>query len=380
MLRKTIEIFSDRVFAIKFDQDTVALTQNLALFFLLVIGAVSFLLLGSSASDYFGYFAESVFLGAGILIFMMVSKKVSVTKMQVFLTFGLLTVALGTEIVSILYNGAGYVNRPYHPGLFHVFAVLAFARLRPAFALLAAIVMVSFICGAMYVLGGESPAVLNTTIYVVLAANFGLIIGNTVYIEEWQTYQAQNKIAEIKKRSEKILSNILPAEVSEELKVSRDRPHFYERDKVSVLVMDLVGYSEWVELNDEHQLASTLTNLFSRLDNVIERHHATKIKTLGDGYVVVTGLVQAENLEEDCWQTAQAFADEIAQFNQECGTSFQSRIGIGTGSAIFGVIGHNRPKFDIWGPALNMAQQMEKSCPIDDIVVCPDTMKARKVG
>lgn len=52
--------------------------------------------------------------------------------------------------------------------------------------------------------------------------------------------------------------------------------------------------------------------------------------------------------------------DELRNMNQEKGTSLRIRVGINTGGPIVaGVLGIGKPTFEIIGPAINMAQQME---------------------
>lgn len=55
-----------------------------------------------------------------------------------------------------------------------------------------------------------------------------------------------------------------------------------------------------------------------------------------------------------------AAIDNVKQLNQEKNEQLQIRVGINTGGPIVaGVLGTEKPTFEILGPAINMAQQME---------------------
>jgi adenylate cyclase len=96
-----------------------------------------------------------------------------------------------------------------------------------------------------------------------------------------------------KQESERLLLNILPAEVAEELKAKgfADAKHFND---VTVLFTDFVGFTSVSERLTPQQLVDELHTCFSAFDGIIQKHNIEKIKTVGDAYLAVCGLPLAD--------------------------------------------------------------------------------------
>jgi adenylate cyclase len=108
------------------------------------------------------------------------------------------------------------------------------------------------------------------------------------------------------------------------------------------------------------QLVQFLNMVFTRFDRVAEQHGLEKIKTLGDGYVVVGGLpepradhaVAVAEMALDLMSIADAIVDPE-------GARVQLRIGIQTGPVVAGVIGVTKLTYDVWGDTVNTASRLE---------------------
>jgi class 3 adenylate cyclase len=105
-----------------------------------------------------------------------------------------------------------------------------------------------------------------------------------------------------------------------------------------------------------NELVKLLNSVFSEFDDLADQHGVTKIKTIGDAYMVVS-KGQAEALAH----LALALRDLMPRFNAERGLQFALRIGMHCGPAIAGVIGNKRLLYDVWGDAVNLASRMESS-------------------
>jgi guanylate cyclase len=160
-------------------------------------------------------------------------------------------------------------------------------------------------------------------------------------------------------RSEGLLLNVLPASIAQRLK---DSPGVIAEafDSVTVLFADIVGFTPYAEAQPPEAVVAVLNDLFSRFDELAERHGVEKIKTIGDGYMAVAGLPEPR-AEHDT-----AIADmaldmraEVDRFNEETGLELAIRVGIDTGPVIAGVIGHRKFSYDVWGDTVNMASRME---------------------
>jgi class 3 adenylate cyclase len=159
-------------------------------------------------------------------------------------------------------------------------------------------------------------------------------------------------------RSEELLLNVLPASVARRLKdgsaTVADRV-----DEASVLFTDIVEFTPFAERTAPERVVELLSNVFSTLDDLAERHGLEKIKTLGDGYLAVAGLT-AES--EPHALTAARMALEIGPaLRAGIGADWPDlrvRVGIATGPIIAGVIGRKRFSYDLWGDTVNTASRM----------------------
>lgn len=164
-------------------------------------------------------------------------------------------------------------------------------------------------------------------------------------------------------RSEKLLLNVLPKEIAPILKEDH-RPNGHtiaeQFDAVSVLFADVVGFTPLsVELSPR-EMVELLNEVFSYFDSLVEKYDLEKIRTIGDNYMVVSG---APRRRADHAQAIARLALDMLHFHEFCKNPaafrIQFRIGINSGPAVAGVIGHTKFHYDLWGDAVNIASRME---------------------
>ena len=93
-------------------------------------------------------------------------------------------------------------------------------------------------------------------------------------------------------RSETLLLNILPREVSEALKSGR-RTIAADYESASILFADVVGFTPMSSAMTPLQLVDLLNEVFLCFDALIERYDVEKIKTIGDCCMVAAGVPRA---------------------------------------------------------------------------------------
>jgi adenylate cyclase len=170
-------------------------------------------------------------------------------------------------------------------------------------------------------------------------------------------------------RSEKLLLNIMPKAIANRLKDS-DMRIADSHDAVTILFADIVDFTKLTAAMPPAELVDLLSQLFSRFDRLAEQHDLEKIKTIGDGYMVVSGAPighadHAKVIANLALQMQQA----LAVFNLQTGRQLQLRIGISSGAVVAGVIGTSKFAYDLWGDPVNMASRMEKTSLPDAIQV-----------
>jgi class 3 adenylate cyclase len=160
-------------------------------------------------------------------------------------------------------------------------------------------------------------------------------------------------------KSERLLLNVLPAPIAARLRDAESTIADRVED-VTVLFADLVGFTQLSASADAHDVVDLLNGLFSRFDELAERHGLEKIKTIGDAYMVAGGLPTPRP------DHAEAIADMALEMIHELegrragpGPPLELRIGIDTGPVVAGVIGIRRFIYDVWGDTVNTASRME---------------------
>ncbi|MBD2014889.1 adenylate/guanylate cyclase domain-containing protein [Microcoleus sp. FACHB-53] len=170
---------------------------------------------------------------------------------------------------------------------------------------------------------------------------------------------AYQKLESERKRTERLLLNILPQPIAERLK-QEEHTIADQFPEATVLFADVVGFTQLASEISAAELVVLLNRLFSMFDQLAEHHGVEKIKTIGDAYMVVAGLPTPRS------DHAQAIANlaidmqhAVAHFNVEMNQSLSIRIGINTGPVVAGVIGLKRFIYDLWGDTVNIASRME---------------------
>jgi class 3 adenylate cyclase len=290
---------------------------------------------------------------------------------------GHLYITIGWSFGIVLCSFSGGLYSPVMPWLtlMPICAILFIGRREAwiwAFILLATVLAMA----GYWFLSGEFPKSYNTNVDLFFFTNCyaGLIF---IYLllsiifemrltRAYEKVEKQNfELAIEKDKSEKLLLNILPAEVAEELKEKgHSDAHLY--DNVTVLFTDFVGFTKISERMSPTELVGEINYCFSAFDRIITNNNLEKIKTIGDAYLAVCGLPlsDVEHAEKVVLSALdiQTFMNEYKKEREAEGREFfQVRIGIHTGSVVAGIVGIKKYAYDIWGDTVNTAARMEQN-------------------
>jgi class 3 adenylate cyclase/HPt (histidine-containing phosphotransfer) domain-containing protein len=160
-------------------------------------------------------------------------------------------------------------------------------------------------------------------------------------------------------RSERLLLNILPKPIADRLKVEQGviADSF---PQVTVLFADIVDFTRLAAQASAGEVVALLNDVFSRFDQLAEKHGLEKIKTIGDAYMAVGGLPtpRADDAEAVA-EMALDMREIMAGQKRMTGSLLNLRIGIHTGPVVAGVIGTKKFIYDLWGDTVNIASRME---------------------
>lgn len=178
-----------------------------------------------------------------------------------------------------------------------------------------------------------------------------------------QLQQARDRAVAEKAESDRLLLNILPSPIADELKTSaRVRPRFF--DNATVILIDFVGFTRLVETLEPASVVDQLDQHFTRFDDMMAKHRLEKLKTIGDAYLAVGGVPEPNRSHPlDAALCALQILDHLARLNRQREKvrlpAWQARVGINTGPVIAGVVGKHKFTYDIWGNTVNTVQRLE---------------------
>lgn len=197
--------------------------------------------------------------------------------------------------------------------------------------------------------------------------------------ESYQTIKKQKEELEAEKeKSDKLLLNILPQKIAEDLKEFGEiKPKLYK--DVTVFYSDIVDFTAKTMKIDPHILLNELNDIVKGFDAIMDKNNCEKIKTVGDAYIAVCGLPttnlkHAENI-------INAAIDAIAYLkdrNKKSKYTWEIRLGIDTGAVMGGIIGKDKYIYDIFGDPVNTASRLESNSKIMRIHLSETTYKLVK--
>ncbi|EGD80961.1 guanylyl cyclase a-subunit [Salpingoeca rosetta] len=193
--------------------------------------------------------------------------------------------------------------------------------------------------------------------------------------------KAKRELGLEKKKVHELLSSILPQTVIQYLANGEEAPA--ERfGNVSILFSDIVGFTKISSAVRPTQVMDMLNSLFLRFDQLCDKHGVYKVETIGDAYMVASGLPETtpDHAERLC-----RFAIDMLRASREVlspvdGAPIRMRIGMHSGSVMAGVVGQTRPRYCLFGDAVAVAAQMESAGVPSCIQISASMMSELRAG
>ncbi len=309
-------------------------------------------------------------LALGLTFLPVVRKNPKLWPYYLFSTYSITAIGL-TAILSQLPNGLVAGVGGLITGMIFLPAIISGA-------LQASAIMISYVALSlvtMAILGASKFEIINAVWWVGGAVGFAVGFAYLLDVINRRAFHLERQLENEKQRSEALLLNILPAEIATRLK-AQEEPLADTHESVSVLFADLAGFTDISRKMSASELVNLLNDLFSRFDKLAEQHGAEKIKTIGDAYMVATGLKggvadHAENISDLALGMQKAFGE----FREDNNVDLKLRIGVHSGAVIAGVIGKQKFSYDLWGNTVNVASRMESEGIADQIQISAETWK-----
>ncbi|XP_045214115.2 receptor-type guanylate cyclase Gyc76C-like [Mercenaria mercenaria] len=169
-------------------------------------------------------------------------------------------------------------------------------------------------------------------------------------------------LIEEKKKTEALLLRMLPKCVADQLKLGEAViPESYSC--VTIYFSDICGFTHLSAESTPMQVVDMLNDLYTIFDNIIRHFDVFKIETIGDAYMVVSGL-PIRNGDIHAGEIASMSLKllmEIKNFRVRHRPDYKMslRIGMHSGPCVAGVVGLTMPRYTLFGDTVNTASRME---------------------
>jgi len=188
----------------------------------------------------------------------------------------------------------------------------------------------------------------------------------------------QKKLGEIMKKSDDLISQMLPKKVADDLAKGKSNEEVCEAyDMVTMLFSDIVTFTVICSHLKPLQVVQLLNNMYTLFDFLCDQNAVYKVETIGDAYLIVAGCpVKAANHAIKICDMAFDMMDGISMLKDPSnGEAIHMRIGCHSGPVVAGVVGLKMPRFCLFGINVGLTEKFESNSKPDQIHISEKTQE-----
>ncbi|XP_046596117.1 uncharacterized protein [Neodiprion pinetum] len=209
-----------------------------------------------------------------------------------------------------------------------------------------------------------------------------LLIGNAALTIQYFAGSLVSRTQELRRekgKSDRLLFQMLPPTVVKQLKQQKQVPA-EDFESVTIYFSDIVGFTDLSSNSTPMEIVNMLNTLYRLFDSRIQKYDVYKVETIGDAYMVVSGLPQ-RNGSKHVGEIATMSLDLLSGIRcytipHRQGERLEIRIGVNTGPCVAGVVGTTMPRYCLFGDTINTASRMESTGEAMKIQVSQNTKDA----
>ncbi|XP_062391830.1 retinal guanylyl cyclase 1 [Sardina pilchardus] len=167
-----------------------------------------------------------------------------------------------------------------------------------------------------------------------------------------------------REKTDTLLAQMLPRSVAKALKTGKPvKPEYFS--EVTIYFSDILGFTTISAISDPIEIVDLLNDLYRTFDGIIGLHDVYKVETIGDAYMVASGVptrngnrhaAEVTNMSLDILHSMGAF-----RMRHMPNVKVKIRIGLHSGPVVAGVVGLTMPRYCLFGDTVNTASRMEST-------------------